>query len=262
MLTYVINLDRQPARMERMAQQLGGVAFERVPAVEGRGLEGLERRAGEVPRRPEELTRYERAVGLSHREVWQRLIESGASHCCVLEDDVILSPEFPAFVGARDWLPANAGIVKIEALGRRKILLGRQKYACKGRVLQALLSSHLGTGAYIVSREAAAMLLERTRVFCRPLDHIMFEDLLCENLCKIYQMVPALCIQERKAQGASALSSELQSTVQSGKRKSRLSGRQRALRELRRPFVSLVNTAAYVLSGRIATAAFKNVQYL
>ena len=84
----------------------------------------------------------------------------------------------------------------------------------------------------------------------------------CENLCKMYQMVPALCIQERKVQGASALSSQLQSTVQSGKRKSRLSRRQRALRELKRPFVSLAKAAAYVLSGRIAPAEFQNVQHL
>jgi len=59
MQTYVINLDRQPARMARMAAQLGGAAFERVPAVEGRNLSGPERRVGEVPVRAEELTRYE-----------------------------------------------------------------------------------------------------------------------------------------------------------------------------------------------------------
>ncbi len=261
MLTYVINLDRQPARMERMERLLDGVAFERVPAVEGRFLDGPERRVDEVPARPEELTRYERAVALSHREAWHRLLIGEGSHCCVLEDDVVLSPEFPAFVSSEDWLPADTGIVKIEALGRRKILLGRQKYACKGRALQTLMSAHLGTGGYIVSRGAAAKLLERTRVLSRPLDHIMFEDLLSEKLCKIYQMVPALCIQDKNALGASAVSTELKSTVQSEKRKSRLSRRQRALRELKRPFMSFANTMAYVFSGQIVTAAFKDVRY-
>ena len=42
-----------------MAAQLGGAAFEGVPAVEGRDLSGPERRVGEVPVRAEELTRYE-----------------------------------------------------------------------------------------------------------------------------------------------------------------------------------------------------------
>ncbi len=261
MLTYVINLDRQPARMERMVRLLEGVAFERVPAVEGRNLEGPERRAGEVPSRPEELTRYERAIALSHREVWQRLMDSGASHCCVLEDDAILSPDFPAFVGSEDWLPADAGIVKIEALGQRKILLGRQKYSCNGRFLQALLSTHLGAAAYVVSREAAAMLLERTRELSRPVDHILFEDLLSGKLCKIYQLVPALCIQEREVRNECAPFPELQSTIQSGKRKSRLSLSQRVSRELKRPFVSFAKAMAYVFSGRIVTAGFSKVRY-
>ena len=44
----------------------------------------------EVPRRPEEVTRYELAVTLSHKEVWRRLVESGDEWCCVLEDDVLL----------------------------------------------------------------------------------------------------------------------------------------------------------------------------
>ncbi len=259
MLTYVINLDRQPARMVRMERLLEGVAFERVPAVEGRFLGGLERRVDEVPARPEELTRYERAVALSHREAWQRLLIGEGSHCCVLEDDVVLSPEFPAFVSSEDWLPADAGIVKIEALGRRKILLGRQKYACKGRVLQALLSCHLGAAAYIVSREAAAILLRRTGALSRPLDHIMFEDLLSEKQFKIYQLVPALCTQERIVSGEAGL--QLQSTIQSEKRKSRLSRRQRVLRELKRPFTSFANAMAYVFSGQIVTAAFKDVRY-
>jgi GR25 family glycosyltransferase involved in LPS biosynthesis len=43
MLTYVINLDRQPERMARMARLLDGVSFERVSALEGRTLNGLGR---------------------------------------------------------------------------------------------------------------------------------------------------------------------------------------------------------------------------
>jgi glycosyl transferase family 25 len=102
-------------------------------------------RAGEVPRCPEELTRYELALGLSRRETWCRFLLEGSAFCCVLEDDVILSPDFPAFMEAEDWLPAGASIIKIEALTRRKLLLGRQECAFMGRALRPLMSNHLGT---------------------------------------------------------------------------------------------------------------------
>ncbi len=155
MLTYVINLDRQPARMARMAAQLGGVAFERVPAVEGRDLDGLERRAGEVPVCAEELTRYERALVLGHKLVWQRLLESGAPACCVLEDDVLLSPDFPGFMRDAGWVPSGATIVKIEAASRRKVFLGPERIRHEERALLPLLSAHLGTAGYIISSDAA-----------------------------------------------------------------------------------------------------------
>src|SRR5208337_1660062 len=205
-----------------------------------------------------ELTRYELALGLSHRETWRRFLLEGPAFCCVLEDDVILSPDFPAFMKAEDWLPAGASIVKIEAFTRRRLLLGSQECGFMGRVLRPLLSSHLGTAGYIIGRDAAAMLLSQTEVLSRPIDHILFEDLLLEKQFKIYQLVPALCIQERM-NGAPGLPPELQSTIQSKKR--RLPRRQRALRELKRPFAALGNAMTFVFSGKIAAGRFRTVSY-
>jgi glycosyl transferase family 25 len=261
MLTYVINLDRQPARMARMAEQLAGVAFERVPAVEGRELPGPERRLGEVPRTPEEITRYELAVTLSHKEAWRRFLESGAAWCCVLEDDVCLSPDFPEFMQGTDWLPGDASIVKIEMCGQRKRLLGEKKAVFMGRALMPLLSTHLGAAGYIIGRAAAKAILGRIAVVSRPIDHVLFEDLLCDKAFGIYQMVPALCTQERQITSADALSPDLQSTIQSKKRKSRLSLRQKAVREFKRPFVAVADAAAFVLSGGFAKGSFRHVGY-
>ena len=168
MLTYVINLDRQPARMARMAEQLAGVAFERVPAVEGRELPGPERRLGEVPRTPEEITRYELAVTLSHKEAWRRFLESGAAWCCVLEDDVCLSPDFAKFTQGTDWLPGDTSIVKIEMCGQRKRFLGAKRAVFMGRSLMPLLSIHLGAAGYIIGRSAAEFSLNRILVDPAP----------------------------------------------------------------------------------------------
>ncbi len=258
MLIYVINLDRQPARMAKMAAQLAGMDFERVPAVEGRHLNGVERRIGEVPTRAEEMTRYELAVTLSHREVWRRFLSAGSPFCCVLEDDVMLSPHFPVFIKAGDWLPAGATIVKIEACTRRKLLLGRKKNAFKDRFLYPLLSVHLGSAGYIIARDAAARLVSQTEAIARPIDHILFEDLLFDTSFKVYQLVPALCIQQR-LDAATGPSPELQSTIQGKKR--RLPRRERIFREIRRPFASLGKAAAFVLSGKIAAGSFQRVTY-
>ena len=261
MQTYVINLDRQPARMARMAVQLGGAAFERVPAVEGRNLSGPERRVGEVPVRAEELTRYELALVLGHQAVWERLLASGESACCVLEDDVLLSPDFPEFMRNDGWVPNGASIVKIEAGSRRKVFLGPQESEFKERALLPLLSPHLGTAGYVIASEAARILLDRTAAVSRPIDHLLFEDLLTDEAFKIYQMAPALCVQESKMDAGAPLQPEFQSTIQSKKRKSRLSIRQRMLRELTRPFVSTASAIAFVLSGGFAKGSFRHVGY-
>ncbi|MGO9171467.1 MAG: hypothetical protein ACLP7P_05835 [Rhodomicrobium sp.] len=71
-------------------------------------------------------------------------------------------------------------------------------------------SSHPGAAGYIIGRDAAAMLLSQTEVLSRPIDHILFEDLLLEEQFKIYQLIPALCIQEQ-LNGAPGLQRRLRS---------------------------------------------------
>ena len=261
MQTYVINLDRQPARMARMAGQLAGVPFERVPAVEGCHLCGPERRAGGGPRRAGELTRYELAVALSHKEVWRRLQVSGAASCCVLEDDVILSPDFPGFTQSADWLPAHASIVKIESFGHRRLLLGPEQFVYRERSLRPLLSTHLGAAGYILNREAAGILLDRTSAIGHPVDNVLFEDLLKDKALKIYQMAPALCIQELQMPSVGVLAGEFKSTIQPTDRKPSVALHKKLLREVKRPFVSFANAMAFVLSGRFAEGKFRDVGF-
>ena len=261
MLTYVINLECQPARMARMAGQLAGVPFERVPAVEGRLLDGPECRAPESPGRALELTRYELALIASHKEVWRRFLASGETWCCVLEDDVILSPDFPDFMRSADWLPAGASIVKIESFGRRKLFLGAKEFVARDRSLRPLLSTHLGTAGYVLERKAAAILQDRTSEVSSPIDNLLFEDLLGDKTLKIYQMAPALCIQELQLPNAGVPSGEFKSTIQAANRKPSVALHKKLLREVKRPFVSFANAIDFVLSGRFAEGKFRNVGF-
>ena len=128
-------------------------------------------------------------------------------------------------------MPSGASIVKIEALSRRRLFLGPQR-AIRGAGFTAAAFHAPGSRGYIIGREAARILLDRTTIISRPIDDILFEHILADRAFKIYRMVPALCVQEREITSPDALSPDLQSTIRSKKRKSRLSIRQRMLREL------------------------------
>lgn len=62
----------------------------------------------------------------------------------------------------------------------------------------ALASKNLGTGGYIVSRETAIKLLNTIQASTTliPIDHFIF-DVMRSEVC-IYQLSPALCIQDHK----------------------------------------------------------------
>jgi glycosyl transferase, family 25 len=259
MRTYVINLDRQTARWERIGQLLQGLEFERVSAVEGAGLSGLERRIRDVPRSPEELTRFERACALSHRNVWQHLLTSGASFACVLEDDVFLSPDFPQFVGQEGWIPPDADLVKIEAFSRRKLLLGREAAQYRGRSVRRLLSTNLGTAGYVVSAKGAEKLLAQTEILSRPIDHILFDDLLGDDTYQIYQLSPAICIQEMRLIENPA-EAQFISATQRGKQ-NRLTASEKLTRELKRPLVNSQHLIKQLISWRVNQGKFQKVEF-
>ena len=99
MKAYLINLDRSPGRLAEADAQLraAGVAYERIPAVDGRAL------GWTALRRSVSRFRFflvhgrfpnlgEVACALSHNEVCRRLLASGEPAALVFEDDVVLDP--------------------------------------------------------------------------------------------------------------------------------------------------------------------------
>ena len=102
MKTYLINLDRNPERLEFMRGQLDrlGIAFERFPAVWGKGLSESERKAGFSRTRSfiaagKRLSDAEVGVAMSHVGCCRRMVEGEVPYALVLEDDVVLSSGFP-----------------------------------------------------------------------------------------------------------------------------------------------------------------------
>ena len=198
MKAYCINLDRRPDRLQHMTGLLArhGIGFERVAAVDGRdpqvaaaaadcreGMSGHRMSAGAY------------ACFQSHREVWRRLVASGAPHAMVLEDDLLIAEGFAAYLEA-GWLPADADLVKLETYQIRLHRDSGPGLAARGRRLYRLRSRHAGTGCYVIARSAAEQLLAATETISDPVDETMFNHAspLFAGL-RIYQMVPSPVIQ-------------------------------------------------------------------
>jgi glycosyl transferase family 25 len=244
MQVYLINLGRHPERLRWMAVELGPVAHTRIEAIDGRDLEGADKRP--MYRKPghDGLTRFERAVIASHGLAWQRLRDAGEDCCCVLEDDIHVSRDFAAFAAAAHWIPQDAHLVKLETM----LAPIYAEPACGeylGRAIRRLRSVHLGAAGYIITRrgvDALAPLFVRSD---HPLDDLMFSDWLTNEL-RIYQLTPALCIQAwvRQRQIPDALTTSIQGSYQTKK-----PPMDRLRAELTRPFRRLGMVARRTLNG-------------
>ena len=197
MRVFVINLDRCPERMTRLAGLLGAldVPFERVAAVDGRELEPIA--AARAFAGGYAMTRAERACMLSHRMAWMRLM-AGEDECClVLEDDVHLGENFAAFARGDIGLAADAfDVIKLETRNH-KIWLDRfdARPVCGGRTVARLHSTHLGAAAYVISRAGVEKMLPKADAGALALDEMLFggRGRVPAGL-RSYQVIPALAI--------------------------------------------------------------------
>ena len=239
MKIYCINLDRHARRMERMRECLKGLPFERIAAVEGAEGSGPEHRDVSVLATTATLTRFERACLASHRLAWARLLATDAPFACVLEDDVIFSPDFSSFITSAAWIPAGCEIVKLETYLELVMLSGATRPA-RDRWLARIYSPHYGSAAYILSRGAAEQLLAVTAEPTLPVDAILFHPEISKLKLATWQLEPALCVQAQRQPGALTFE-ELQSCIQPPRLKKKKTARQHFMAEASRPFRQLAD---------------------
>jgi glycosyl transferase, family 25 len=185
MNVYLINLDRNPDRLAHMREQLRGIPFERLSAVDG----------SNQPPTTKGLTRFELACLESHRIAWRRFLAGTAAHACFLEDDLHIWPGFADLVAAGDWAPADAHSIKLDTY-LQPVELGEKRAAIGGRELAALHSRHQSSAAYILTRQGAARYLELTAGASLPADYSLFPNNPRRAGLRIYQLCPAIAIQD------------------------------------------------------------------
>ena len=101
---FIINLDRRPEKMQQMSRimRLFNLKFQRFPAVDGNQLDVDTLQKLGVKMLPRYLDHVEKRVlklgeighFLSHYNIWKQLLESNYDRILVLEDNVLLKPEF------------------------------------------------------------------------------------------------------------------------------------------------------------------------
>lgn len=104
----------------------------------------------------------------SHLSVWKALDRTEAPAGLILEDDVVLHPDFGKAVDTALGHIADWDLVKLNHIRAkwpyRKANLGTY-------TLNAYLGSFTGMGAYLLTRETANRLLPRMLPISRPIDH-------------------------------------------------------------------------------------------
>ncbi|WP_174801802.1 glycosyltransferase family 25 protein [Martelella limonii] len=203
MHTFVINLDRDTARLARLEALFGdrGLAFTRVAAVDAKTMSAADI-AGHCAY-PEpvsiRLLPGEVACYLSHIKAWRMLIESGEPHAAIFEDDIDISDDAAGILSAiGGWMTDEADIVKLET-SLKPAELGRHVTAPLGdRELRRLAGCHIGAAGYVISRGCAAKMIRESAQLKMAVDTMLFDPRggIAETL-SLFQLSPALCIQTR-----------------------------------------------------------------
>lgn len=136
---------------------------------------------------------------LSHVTLWQKVIDENIEYIGIFEDDIYLGDGVEKLICNEEWIKDNWNIIKVEKNSKFNYLSLIDKHVLSdNRVISKLLNANFGTAGYILSNKGAHSLLRfiQNEVLIDHIDQIMFKKYLSKGEFSIYQINPALCIQE------------------------------------------------------------------
>ncbi|MFV5490458.1 glycosyltransferase family 25 protein [Acinetobacter sp. ASP199] len=199
MKNIVISLKTADARREHIQKEFGkqNIGFEFFDALTPDLAKPLaEKMALKV--HEDFLTSGELACFMSHVSIWQKMVDEQIPYLAVFEDDVYLGENAADLLNDSDWIHASWDIIKTEAFADKVFLSGNKADVTHGaRQIVRLKGKNLGTAGYILSLKGAQKYLDYVhQIQLIPLDQVMFDEFIREEVHPVYQMTPALCIQE------------------------------------------------------------------
>ncbi|MCK7459107.1 glycosyltransferase family 25 protein [Idiomarina aminovorans] len=177
---FLINLDRSVERLNNAAGQLdsAGVDFERISAVDGKTLENELINKVFDDKMAQKRYHYDLTLGemgcyLSHVKCWEKIIEDGLDFAVILEDDLLLEPNFKDVIESVPNIETEWHYLKLSCpFKHRPYTEAKLVKTPKGDNVSLVdyKKPPTGTVAQIVSREGAKRLLKNRPPFFRPVD--------------------------------------------------------------------------------------------
>jgi glycosyl transferase family 25 len=158
---FLINLARATERRTAMAAQFEalGIPYSLIIATDGRSLSNAERTLVDHEKRkritPYPLTDNEVGCWLSHRRAMQQLIDSGRPMAVVIEDDAVMSNDFPQVIAAIETCGVPFDIIDLHRNFKRNEIFMSCHNLLPGQSLGRIGYTHMKTTAYVVSQEGA-----------------------------------------------------------------------------------------------------------
>lgn len=154
----------------------------------------------------EKLTLGEKSCFMSHILLWHKCIDDDLSYIAIFEDDVFLGKNAKEILGSLEWINSRFNlsskfIIRLETfLMPVETELNEEIREIENRRFSILKSPHYGTAGYIISYEMAKYLVEFIYYLesknIDAIDQIIFNKMLDNPELSIYQLTPAICVQE------------------------------------------------------------------
>ena len=178
MRIVLISLERATERRQRMAEEFArvGLEYEIWPAKDARTLTAEERqfvdRAARVRLGLYPIPDGSLANTLSQKAAMWDLVRNGPEIMAVVEDDARFDSDLPAVLGELDRRSGTFDIVKLQRRNLRRPFIPTVRLDT-GHRLRPVRFADFGSEGYVITREAAQLLLERTPRMVREIDHVL-----------------------------------------------------------------------------------------
>ena len=238
---FVISIPTADKRRNHIIQQFGQkkIPFEFFDAFipSERLNDHLQRYLPNVDATPR-LTMGEKGCLMSHFMLWKKCVDDDLDFITLFEDDILLGENAEQFLAEDEWLKVRFNFQEIFVLRLETFLMPVKIEKQQGilpfqqREIDILKSKHFGTAGYVISHGAAKYLIEVFEKFSseeiKPIDEIMFNQLIDISGYQVYQLNPAICVQELQLNQENSV---LESGLQKERKKNTVSHTKKTLKQ-------------------------------